>query len=66
MIGYIIRRLRSRVIVTIGIAAISFAAAPLPAAEPGVRGARDQGAAGRDRRWNKQHGYDRPEIDAVL
>ena len=61
MIGYIIRRLIVALIVTIGIAAITFAGLqylqPSPAAT--VLGTKAQPAA--IAAWNKQHGYDRPE-----
>ena len=62
MIGYIIRRLATAVIVVLGVAAIIFALlhwlAPTPAYD--VLGAKAQPAAVAS--WNKQHGYDRPEI----
>jgi peptide/nickel transport system permease protein len=61
MIGYIIRRLMIAVIVTIGIAAITFAGLhylqPSPAAT--VLGTKAQPIA--IAVWNKQHGYDRSE-----
>jgi len=61
MIGYIIRRLIVALIVTIGIAAITFAGLhylqPSPAAT--VLGTKAQPVA--IAAWNKQHGYDRPE-----
>src|ERR1700722_13549352 len=61
MIGYIIRRLLIAVIVTIGIAAITFAGLhylqPSPAAT--VLGTKAQPIA--IAVWNKQHGYDRSE-----
>ena len=62
MIGYVIRRLIVAVIVTIGIAAITFAILhylqPSPASV--VLGTKARPAAIAS--WNKQHGYDRPEI----
>jgi peptide/nickel transport system permease protein len=62
MIGYIIRRLIVAVIITIGIAAITFAMLhylqPSPAAT--VLGTKAQPAA--IVAWNKQHGYDRSEV----
>ncbi|HEX5193445.1 MAG TPA: ABC transporter permease [Solirubrobacteraceae bacterium] len=62
MIGYVIRRLIIAVIVTIGIAAITFAMLhylqPSPAAIVLGTKARPEAIAS----WNKQHGYDRPEI----
>jgi peptide/nickel transport system permease protein len=62
MIGYIIRRLIVAVIITIGIAAITFAMLhylqPSPAAT--VLGTKAQPAAIAS--WNKQHGYDRSEV----
>jgi peptide/nickel transport system permease protein len=61
MIGYIIRRLIVALIITIGIAAITFAMLhylqPSPAAT--VLGTKAQPAA--IAAWNKQHGYDRSE-----
>ena len=61
MIGYIIRRLVIAVIVTIGIAAITFAGLhylqPSPAST--VLGTKAQPIA--IAVWNKQHGYDRSE-----
>ena len=61
MIGYIIRRLIVALIVTIGIAAITFAGLhylqPSPAST--VLGTKAQPIA--IAVWNKQHGYDRPE-----
>jgi peptide/nickel transport system permease protein len=62
VIGYIIRRLIVAVIITIGIAAITFAMLhylqPSPAAT--VLGTKAQPAA--IAAWNKQHGYDRSEV----
>jgi peptide/nickel transport system permease protein len=62
MTGYIIRRLGVAVIITIGIAAITFAIlhylAPSPVYD--VLGAKAQPAV--VAAWNKTHGYDRPEI----
>jgi peptide/nickel transport system permease protein len=62
MIGYVIRRLIMAVIVTIGIAAITFLMlhylSPSPVYD--VLGAKAQPAAVVS--WNKLHGYDRPEI----
>jgi peptide/nickel transport system permease protein len=62
MIGYIIRRLIVAIIITIGIAAITFAMLhylqPSPAAT--VLGTKAQPAA--IAAWNKQHGYDRSEV----
>ncbi|HTU29910.1 MAG TPA: ABC transporter permease [Solirubrobacteraceae bacterium] len=62
MTGYIIRRLIVAIIVTIGIAAVTFALLHLLAPSPvyAVLGnkARPVAVAA----WNKQHGYDRPEI----
>ncbi len=62
MIGYIIRRCVVALIVTIGIAAITFAILhflqPSPASEVLGTKARPVTIAA----WNKQHGYDRPEI----
>ena len=62
MIGYIIRRCVVALIVTIGIAAITFAILhflqPSPASEVLGTKARPVTIAA----WNKQHGYDQPEI----
>jgi peptide/nickel transport system permease protein len=62
MMGYIIRRLATALIVVLGVAAIIFALlhwlAPSPAYD--VLGAKAQPAAVAS--WNKLHGYDRPEI----
>ena len=62
MIGYIIRRLGTAVIVVLGVAAIIYVLlhwlAPSPAYD--VLGAKAQPLAVAS--WNKQHGYDRPEI----
>ncbi len=62
MMGYIIRRLATAVIVVLGVAAIIFALlhwlAPSPAYD--VLGAKAQPAAVAS--WNKLHGYDRPEL----
>jgi peptide/nickel transport system permease protein len=63
MIGYIIRRLVMAVIVTIGIATITFLMlhylSPSPVYD--VLGAKAQPAAVIS--WNRIHGFDRPEID---
>ena len=62
MTGYVIRRLLVAVIVTIGIAAISFALLHLLSSAPGraVLGPKASLAAVND--WNRQHGYDRPLV----
>jgi peptide/nickel transport system permease protein len=61
MIGYIIRRLATAVIVVLGVAAIIFAMlhwlSPTPAYD--VLGPKAQPAAVAS--WNRLHGYDRPE-----
>jgi peptide/nickel transport system permease protein len=63
MIGYIIRRLGMAVVVTLGIAAITFLMlhylSPSPVYD--VLGGRAQPVAVRS--WNKLHGFDRPEIE---
>jgi len=63
MIGYIIRRLAMALVVTLGIAAITFLMlhylSPSPVYD--VLGATARPAAVRS--WNELHGYDRPEID---
>jgi peptide/nickel transport system permease protein len=62
MIGYLIRRLAMAVVVTFGIAAITFVMlrylSPSPAYD--VLGAKAQPAA--VAAWNRVNGYDRPEI----
>ena len=62
MIGYVIRRLVVAVIVTVGIAAITFAILhylqPSPASVVLGTKARPEAIAA----WNKQHGYDRAEV----
>jgi peptide/nickel transport system permease protein len=62
MIGYIIRRLMVAVIVTIGIAAVSFALLHALSGSPvnAVLGPKATPQAIKD--WNRQHGYDRPLI----
>ncbi len=62
MIGYIIRRLLVAVIVTIGIAAVSFILLHALSGSPvnAVLGPKATPQAIRD--WNRQHGYDRPLI----
>jgi peptide/nickel transport system permease protein len=66
MLGYIIRRLGSAVIVVIGVAAVTFAMlhylSPTPATTVlGSRASREAIAS-----WDQQHGYDRPEIVQFL
>jgi peptide/nickel transport system permease protein len=62
MIGYIIRRLAVAVVVTIGIALISFVMLHYLSPSPvyAVLGTKAQPLAVKV--WNQQHGYDRPEI----
>jgi peptide/nickel transport system permease protein len=62
MTGYIVRRLVVAVIVTFGIAAITFALLHFLSPSPvyDVLGARAQPAAVTS--WNQLHGYDRPEL----
>jgi peptide/nickel transport system permease protein len=62
MIGYIIRRLLVAVIVTIGIAAVSFALLHALSGSPvnAVLGPKATPQAIKD--WNHQHGYDRPLV----
>jgi peptide/nickel transport system permease protein len=62
MIGYIIRRLLVAVIVTIGIAAVSFVLLHALSGSPvnAVLGPKATPQAIKD--WNRQHGYDRPLI----
>jgi peptide/nickel transport system permease protein len=66
MIGYIIRRLIVAVIVTIGIALITFGLLHILAPSPvyAVLGNKARPLA--IAQWNKQHGYDRPEIVQFL
>jgi peptide/nickel transport system permease protein len=66
MTGYIIRRLIVAVIVTIGIAAISFLLLHALAASPvnAVLGPKANPAA--IAAWNREHGYDRPLIAQFL
>ncbi len=62
MIGYIVRRLLVAIVVTIGIAAISFLLLHALSGTPAraVLGTRASAAA--VAAWNKSHGYDRPLI----
>jgi peptide/nickel transport system permease protein len=62
MIGYIIRRLMVAVIVTVGIAAVSFVLLHALSGSPvnAVLGPKATPQAIKD--WNRQHGYDRPLI----
>jgi peptide/nickel transport system permease protein len=66
VIGYIIRRTLIAVVITIGIAAITFELLHLisgsPVHEVLGRGAKPAAIAA----WNKQHGYDRPLINQFL
>jgi peptide/nickel transport system permease protein len=66
MLGYIIRRLLVAILITIGIAAITFellhAIAGSPVHEVLGRGANPAQIAG----WNKIHGYDRPLVVQFL
>jgi len=66
MTGYIIRRLLVAVIVTIGIAVISFLMLHYLSPSPvyTVLGAKTTAAAAAA--WNRSHGYDRPEIAQLL
>jgi peptide/nickel transport system permease protein len=66
MLGYIIRRCLVAVVITIGIAAITFELLHLLAASPARevlgRGAKPAQIAG----WNRTHGYDRPLVVQFL
>jgi peptide/nickel transport system permease protein len=66
MIGYLIRRILVAILITIGIAAITFELLHLLAASPVHevlgRGARPAQIAA----WNKSHGYDRPLVVQFL
>jgi len=66
MTGYIIRRLLVAIIITIGIAAVTFALLHLLAPSPvyAVLGNKARPAA--VAAWNKQHGYDRPEYEQFV
>jgi peptide/nickel transport system permease protein len=66
MIGYIIRRLVVAVIVVIGIAVITFAMLHFLSPSPvfAVLGAKARPATVAI--WNRQHGYDRPEVAQFL
>src|SRR5579875_513553 len=62
MIGYIVRRLAVAVVVMFGISLVTFLLLHLLSPSPvySVLGAKAQPAA--VRAWNRQHGYDRPEL----
>lgn len=62
MIGYIIRRLLVAVLVTVGIAFVTFAMLHYLSPSPvySVLGAKARPLA--VAQWNRQHGYDRPEL----
>jgi peptide/nickel transport system permease protein len=66
MLGYILRRLGVAIVITVGIAAITFELLHLisgsPVHEVLGRGAKPAAIAA----WNKQHGYDRPLITQFL
>ena len=62
MIGYIIRRLIVAVIVTIGIAAVTFALLHLLAPSPVYAVLGNKARPNAVAAWNRTHGYDRPEI----
>jgi peptide/nickel transport system permease protein len=66
VIGYIIRRILVALVITIGIAAITFELLHLisgsPVHEVLGRGAKRAAILA----WNKQHGYDRPLVDQFL
>jgi peptide/nickel transport system permease protein len=66
MMGYIFRRLIVAIIVTIGITAVTFVLLHLLSPSPvyAVLGNKSQPAA--VAAWNRQHGYDRPEIVQFL
>jgi len=62
MIGYVIRRLLVAVVVTIGVATISFLLLHMLAPSPvnAVLGQKATPAA--VKAWNREHGYDRPQV----
>jgi peptide/nickel transport system permease protein len=62
MIGYIIRRLFVAVIVTIGIALITFALLHILAPSPVYAVLGNKARPSTIAQWNRQHGYDRAEI----
>ncbi len=62
MIGYIIRRLVVAVIVTIGIAVITFLLLHLLSASPAQAVLGPKASPQAIAAWNRQHGYDAPEI----
>jgi peptide/nickel transport system permease protein len=66
MIGYIIRRLIVAVIVTIGIALITFALLHILAPSPVYAVLGNKARPFTVAQWNRQHGYDRPEIVQFL
>lgn len=66
MIGYIIRRILVAIVITIGIAAITFELLHLIAGSP-VHAVLGRGAKpAQIAAWNKQHGYDRPLASQFL
>ncbi|MDQ6817536.1 MAG: ABC transporter permease, partial [Actinomycetota bacterium] len=66
MLGYIIRRTLVAILITIGIAAITFELLHLLAASP-VREVLGRGAnPAQVSAWNKAHGYDRPLVAQFL
>ncbi len=62
MIGYVIRRLAVAVLVTFGIAAITFALLHYLSPSPVYDVLGGKALPGAVKAWNKQHGYDRPEL----
>ena len=66
MIGYIIRRLLTAVIVVIGVAAITFAMLHYVAPSPVYIVLGTKATHRAIEVWNRQHGYDRPEIIQFL
>ena len=65
MLGYIIRRLGVAVIVVIGVAAITFAILHYLSPSP-VYSVLSKPTRAAVASWNKQHGYDRPEVTQFL
>src|SRR5436309_14545358 len=66
MIGYVIRRILVAIVITIGIAAITFELLHLIAGSP-VHEVLGRGAKpAQIKAWNKSHGYDRPLIAQFL
>src|SRR5579862_851800 len=66
MLGYIVRRLGVAVIITVGIAAITFELLHLISGSPVHSVLPRNATPAAVKAWNKQHGYDRPLITQFL